>query len=357
MKLDKERQIIAVEKVLEEMKKAEEFVSSWDASWLEQCLDAYSLSLYNTGMGDVQDIEEKYHNHYKLPNVYYPEERIGEPLRKTVLIDHYGNKHECEFGRIDWYGMNSHKFKRHFTFNNNGDITFEKMAKNNPLRLPRYISYRSEYNVLSNDFSIAINLSTRTSYTNKDENFVISLKNNILTKKINDVQIIEDLNTGTKIIKIIKDNDKNNNASVDFEAKLDPNENLKMATIIINTHKGNGKVNGTYRLDASNEKGIRANFYSRKGHKVDLTKNRILLEKTSNLMLAASNTKNSTDIIVTNFKNDIKNTILKNLSNRVISFDNSDFNMEALKQMEARIIEMLKSIKGEIPLYGLTERI
>ena len=31
--------------------------------------------------------------------------------------------------------------------------------------------------------------------------------------------------------------------------------------------------------------------------------------------------------------------------------------MEAVKQAELRIIEMVKCIKGELPLYGLVERI
>lgn len=56
--LDKETQLIAVEKVLEKMQKAEECVNSWNSSWWEQCLDAYSMSLYYTGMADVQDIEK-----------------------------------------------------------------------------------------------------------------------------------------------------------------------------------------------------------------------------------------------------------------------------------------------------------
>ena len=57
--LDKETQQEAVERVLEEMRMASEFVESWNAAWWEQCLDAYSESLYNIGMGDVQDIEKQ----------------------------------------------------------------------------------------------------------------------------------------------------------------------------------------------------------------------------------------------------------------------------------------------------------
>ena len=111
-----------------------------------------------------------------------------------------------------------------------------------------------------------------------------------------------------------------------------------MGAVAINTHKGNSKVNGTYRFDVSRKKGIRANFYSRKGIKVDLTTNPILLR-------------------TANFANSTQNAIAKNLTKKIISFDNSDFNMEAVKQAELRIIEMVKCIKGELPLSGLVERI
>ena len=60
-KLDKELQMIAVEKVLEEMQKAEEYVKNWNASWYEELLDAHCLTLhYGIGEADVRDMEDKY---------------------------------------------------------------------------------------------------------------------------------------------------------------------------------------------------------------------------------------------------------------------------------------------------------
>ena len=41
--LDKETQLIAVGKLLEEMQKTEEYVKNWNASWWEQLLDAHCL--------------------------------------------------------------------------------------------------------------------------------------------------------------------------------------------------------------------------------------------------------------------------------------------------------------------------
>ena len=39
------------------------------------------------------------------------------------------------------------------------------------------------------------------------------------------------------------------------------------------------------------------------------------------------------------------------------NLNNHDFNMGTVKQTELKIIEMVKCIKGELPLYGLVERI
>lgn len=368
---NKEMQVIAVEKVLEEMRRAEEFVMKWNASWYEQLLDAHCVSLHSEiGEFDVRKMERKYEPRYKLANAFYSGDSIGIPLIKETLVGDNiltGEENinfECEFGRIDWYGMNSHKSSRHFSFNNNGDISFKKDVKRiQTIQHPKQISYEASYNVLSSDFTIKITLAELTQdWRNKYkyDYITLSLEENILTEKFNDIEIIQDLSTGIKLVKIVKAYDKcdrSSNASVVFEAVLNPNDNFEIGAVAINTHKGNGKVNGTYRFDVSREKGIRANFYSRKGVKVDLTTDPMLLGTANRLLLPSSNSQSCGDIIVSNFANSTQNAIAKSLTEKVIIFDNSDFNMEAVKQAELRIIGMLKCIKGELPLPGLVERI
>ena len=136
--LDNETQMIAVEKVLEEMQKAEEYVKNWNACWYEQLLDAHCLPLhYEIGEADVRDMERKYEPRYRLANAYHSGDSIGIPLAKETLVGDNtltGERNinfECEFGRIDWFGMHSHKATRHFSFNNNGIIEFSKSATNN----------------------------------------------------------------------------------------------------------------------------------------------------------------------------------------------------------------------------------
>lgn len=369
--LDKETQTIAVKKVLEEIQKAEEYVKSWNASWYEQLLDAHCLSLnYKIGEDDIRDMERKYAPRYKLENAFYSKNSIGIPLTKETLIGNNtltGERNinfECEFGKIDWFGMNSHKSERHFSFNNNGIIKFSKdVKKSQTLQHPRGISYDTTFNVLLNDFDISITIDQLTKDLREEHKYdylTFSLKDNILTEKFNDIEIIRDLITGMKLVRIVKKydkRDKQNNASVVFEATLNQDDSLERGAIAINTHKRNGKVNGTYRFDVSRKKGVRANFYTRKGVKFDLTSNPSLLSTANTLLLPAPNSQNSGNIIVSNFANSTQNAIAKNLTEKVISFDNSDFNMESVKQAETKIIEMVKCIKGELPLYGLVERI
>lgn len=369
--INEETQMIAVEKVLEEMKKAEEFIMQWNSSWYEQLLDAHCLPLhYELGEADVRKMERKYEPRYKLSNAYYSGKSIGIPLIKETLVGDNtltGERNvnfECEFGRIDWYGMNSHKSSRHFSFNNNGDISLKKDVKRQQtIQHPKQISYETSFNVLSNDFTVKITIYELTQdWRNKYkyDYLTLSLEGNILTKKFNDIEIIQDLQTGVKIVRIVKKYDKrnkDNNASVVFEAILNADDSLERGAVAINTHKGNGKVNGTYRFDVSRKKGIRANFYSRKGIKFDLTTNPMLLRIANTLLLPSPNSQNNGDIIVSNFAKFTLNAIVKGLSEKVMSFDISDFNMESVKQAESRILEMVKCIKGELPLYGLVERI
>lgn len=369
-KISEELQILAVEKVLEEMKKAEEFVSTWNASWYEQLLNAHCLPLhYEIGEADVRDMEQRYGSRYKLANAFYSAESIGVPLVKETLIGNNsltGERNipfECEFGRVEWHSMYSNKSSRYFSFTNDGEICFSKDVKRRQtIQHPKQISYETSYNVLSNDFTIDIKVDELTQdWMNKYkyEYLTFSLQGNVLTKKINNIEIIQDLSTGVKIVRIEKKSNKmskENNASVLFEAVLNSDDNLEMAAVVINTHKGNGKVNGTFRFDVSRTKGVRANFYSRKGVKVDLTTNPMLLKTVNTLLLPSSN-NNTGDLIVSDFANSTQKTIAQNLSERVASFDSSDFNMEAVKQADNRIMEMVKCIRGELPLSGLVERL
>ena len=369
--LDKKTQLDAVKKVLEEKKKAEEYVKSWNASWWEQLSNAHCLLLLRNEISEdeLRNLERKYNSRYKLEMAFYSDDSIGIPLAKETLVSNNtlvgetSQNFEVEFGKIDWFGMNSHKSTRHFSFNNNGIIEFSKSSKVTPtLKHPRKISYTTSFDVLSNDFDISIDFEQLTDEEIKRYRNVpltLSLKGNILIEKFDNIDMIRDLSTGMKLVRIVRKYDernKQNNASIIFEAALNLDGSLEYGSVEIQTHKGNAKINGTYRFAVSRKKGVSANFYSRKGIKADLTSNPTLLD-TVNTLLPQANSNNNGDIIVFDFANSVQEIIAKSLNKNVVSFDYYSFNMEPINQIEKAIIEMVKCIRGELPLTGLVIRI
>lgn len=358
--LTEEEQLITVEKVLQEMQYAEKFVSEWKASWYEKLSRAYwDNDKYPLDSLDIHEIEKKYHPHYRLINPDFEHKPIGIPLVKEI-IKYHDLEFICDFAEVNWTNLKSSTANRSFTFKNNGDIALYKTSNKTPsTKKPRCISYSASYNVLSNNFTIDFDIA----YLDEDNfktthNITLTLSDNIAILKHDDIEITQYLDTGMKSIKIIKGNNtkkKNSHTSVVFEALLNPDDSLEVGAIAINTRKANGKVNGTYRFDVSRKKGIRANFYSRKGKKIDLISNPLLLEKVNPYLLPQKDAPS--EVIVSDFANSTQNVLTKNNHNKCISFDNSDFNLASIKRAEDNIIELLKCIKGEIPLKGLVDRI
>ena len=366
--LDSKMQLIVLEKVLEEMSMAEEYAATWKASWYEQCLDAYSDDLYGMSEMDLGEFQKMYHNHYLLEKVRPFEKRIGEPLRKVTLIGDYGEKYNCEFAKVVWEGMCSKKAIRSFSFANDGEISFTKTdkIKSNKRRKNTgkdhiYTSYEATYNVLSDDFRLDITVDRITGerYSKRYRDYIsFSRLGDMVVKRFNDIYIYHDLNTNRKMIRIEKKYNKKNksyNSAVTFEAVLDTFDAFQRGAVDIKTYKGNGKVNGTYRFDVSREKGARANFYSRKGVKVDLIHHPELLKK-ANLLLSAKSPSTG-DMVISKFADSTQQAVADALNNRIISFDATDFNMKAVHDAERKVVDTVKKIKGELPLFGLTERI
>lgn len=371
-RLKKEEQLMAVEKVLEEMKYAEEYLSKWNACWFEQLLDAYCLPLhYEIGEADVRDLEKKYEPRYKLANAFYSEKSIGIPLAKATLV---GNnsltgerdiEFDCVFGRIDWYGMHSNNSKRNFSFINNGDITFSKdYITKQSKRHPKKISYDTSFNVLKDDFEVDIVIEKEDQEKapiGRYNHFTVSLNENVIKKKYNNIEITENLSTGEKQIKIVKDfngiRGYSNGKTALFEATLNKDNSLKNGTLKLYSHKHEKQVNRTYQIDISEENGIRANIYSRKGLKVGETNDPELLSDINTLLFETLNEDNISDRIIINFVNSTLQSINDNQNKEIIPFDSTYYNMDEIKDIESQIDEVLKCIKGELPLKGLEERV
>ncbi len=198
--LDKDTQKIAVEKVLREMKDTAKIINGWNASWYEQCLDAYCPALYRTPMLEVEELEMRYDSQYLLANVYHPETRIGEPLKKVTLEDENQRKYDVEFGRVDWVGMKSNKSSRNFSFHNNGLIEFSKWLVKGHKNSVK-VDYSASFNVLNNDFGLII-------FSNQEGGFYnVTLQNNSIVLKHSDVEITYDLVSATRSVIISSETD------------------------------------------------------------------------------------------------------------------------------------------------------
>ena len=131
--LNSENQMLAIEKVLEEMQKAEETINSWNAMWWEEYVDCV------------------------LPQEYF--DRFHWENESIVL----GDKYNCDIGTIYWHGIKTNNSIRRIVFHNDGSIYLEKNSiKNQTEKRPRRISYNASYNVLLNDFNISIILDQLT---------------------------------------------------------------------------------------------------------------------------------------------------------------------------------------------------
>lgn len=353
---------MALEKVLEEMSMAEEYAATWKASWYEQCLDAYSDDLYGMNEMDFEEFKKMYHTHYLLEKVRPLEKRIGEPLRKVTLIGDDGEKYHCEFAKVVWEGMCSKKAIRSFSFANDGEISFTKIDKiksdkrrKNTGKDHIYTSYEASYNVLTDNFRLDVTVDrvTGEKYSRRYRDSIsFSRLGDVVVKRFNDIYIYQDLNTNRKMIRIEKGyhrKRKSNNSSISFEAELDTFDAFQRGAVDIKTY------NGIYRFDVSREKGARANFYSRKGVKVDLIYHPELLKK-ANLLLSAKSPSTG-DMVISNFADSTQQAVANSLGNRVISFDATDFTMDAVSNANKRVVDTIKNIQGELPLYGLNQRI
>lgn len=350
--LNSENQMLAIEKVLEEMQKAEETINSWNAMWWEEYVDCVLPQEYfDRFHWENEKLDSEIS---KIDQETKTDKYNGIPLKSIVL----GDKYNCDIGTIYWYGIKTNNSIRRIVFHNDGSIYLEKNSiKNQTEKRPRRISYNASYNVLLNDFNISIILDQLTNdWIQKYQNmfFLMALKDNVLTERFDNIEIVKDFHQKTKLIKITK---KVEEKTVIFEGKLDTKNNVEIATITINTHKGNRKINGIYRIGVNRKKEIFANFYSRKGIKFDLTIDPMLLNTARELLLSISNSQKDRDDIIADFVNSFLNIIDKSLIKEDVNFDNFEINMETIKQIENRIIEMIKSIKGELPLQGLIQRI
>lgn len=317
-----------INKIFEEMKYTEEHLKRWNISWLEQCSDAYSMDLYylsRNNLSKVQALEEKYHNQFKLLDEYKLETeadklsiRTGEPLKKVILYDEEDNDYICEFGIIKWYEASSNKTKRNFLFKNNGDIEYSQESKNTKNTHTK-IDYNAKYNVNSNDLDISFNID--------NNNLQAIIHDNIQYITYNNFSVEINMVDGSK--KISYNGEKHQNQSISFEIVLYKDGNIKSKSIQIKNYDHNNQVNSIYNFKYQKNNLIEAIYINKQGKEFDMLINPELTELANNIL--------STFYINYPFFNKNK----EELNNSI----------ESIKE---HLYKAIKSIKGDVPLFGLS---
>lgn len=316
--------------LIEEINYAEQCLLNWKQFWYAD----YSQRR-NSNYQIDEDLLEEYENH----SVQYN----GRIFYKT--------------DQVLWHSIKSNKSDRTIIFYRNGEIEFNKDSSND---LP---TYETTCNVISQDFIITAKQPYINGYDNyrkkptyANHTYSLTKSDNIYTILMDKIEMVYDIEKGTKTFRIVQPRKKHGEASVTFEVNIDEDGKVKSGYAQISTHKGNGNVNGTYRIGIKLGR-ITANYYSRKGKKFNLSNNPLLIETV--LMLIAPKREKSTlsENITTTFIEEATNTIDMSQQERQVNFDATDFNIKSIISAENGFIDFFKQISGEIPIKCLSERL
>ncbi len=355
--LSRKEQLLAVEQVKKEMEEIEGVLNKWGIGWLVQYLDAHCVPLYYTGQRYVEEMERRYNKMYLLPNAYYSAESIGVPLatielhgdvptqdgNRTVIRD---RAVDVDFGSITWGDIRTKSSRREITFHNDGTIEYEKTNDNKcekkdaKKRKDRDFTICSgKYSVLTRDFDF------RYSKSKKDEpldHYSISLEGNELRSAINGLEITRYLGAKRKKISIIKkENNKTN--LIEFHVILDLDNIAQSGLLKINVD------DTTIALNFNNATGASVYCDSETG-RVNLSDKPQMLYWVSLLADSVLEQGTAESAIIENFIQAIYMAIAK--KSDVLYFDTA-----SVVEEEAKVVDMVKNTKGELPIPELVRRI
>ena len=316
-----------INKVYEEMEYTQKYLEKWNATISETFTNIYSMDiyyLYKNNKQLVHQLENKYYSQFDLLDIYKYikdkqklDEPIEQPLKRITLYDEDGNDYDCEFRQIEIISNTASKIKRKFIFQNNGDITYFKYKKKSV-----NIDYKAKYNVNSNDLIITFNLD--------NEKLHLESYNNIQYITYNNLSIETNTLDGSKKISYKQDNNKKQ--TIEFTIELNKNNKITNKYIILKNYSIDNTLESTYEFYYNQDLLNGALYFSKEHKKHNMFEDQEL----------------------TNLANNILSTINK---------DNLVFNTNP-KELEKIIIEikektfnLIKSIKNDIPLYGLEKRL
>ena len=249
--------------------------------------------------------------HTSLGNLHYlfDDEYLVD---RDIPIDEMFNKVDT----VTWSNINSKTSEREITFDVDGDVSFSKRSKN-----PNGSSYSFDYNVLREGFKLR-----------SGEFSLLNSKNDVEVRNSN-LEISKDKEEDKVSIKYISP--VVNNCSLFVQALIKDNL-VEKCYVDYRVHKTNGKIKRMYLL-REKEGDYTVNYRTKKGDVSRIYSGSIFegkdIESVDSLM------NKTTDVVSYIDENAFPYTTLSYLINSV------------------DVIDMLKNIKGEIPLPYLQEQI
>lgn len=345
----KEVQTEKVLKVFEEMRKAEEYLKQWNASWIEEYSQACLVNDLWIPDSFKAYFEDKYFGQYKLYDMVPFLE--GIPLIQATLTDDFDREYPASFGTITWKGIESKKARRKIIFKNNGDISLIKKPKSEKQR--EQTTYEASYNVMKDGFKLTINEGAD----------VLGIIDNARVMYITyrGIFIRIDKLSSQKSISLARTIDVQNKISANMDMTFDAsNEVLIGINFNIETHenrgKSQGKVDSTYQLSMQdyNYPKVQVRFFSKNfGVSEDL------IMGDENFARIIDNPEGiDAQALIGRFIEVVREKVQEKNPGKLVVFGNLvNFSTDKEKLLEEEAIEMLKRIKSEVPLAGLVERI
>lgn len=345
----KEVQTEKVLKVFEEMRKAEEYLKQWNASWIEEYSQACLVNDLWIPDSFKAYFEDKYFGQYKLYDMVPFLE--GVPLIQATLTDDFDREYPASFGTITWKGIESKKARRKIIFKNNGDISLIKKPKSEKQR--EQTTYEASYNVMKDGFNLTVNEGAD----------VLGIVDNARVMYITyrGIFIRIDKLSSQRSISLARTIDVQNKISANMDMTFDAsNEVLRGINFNIETHENRGesqgKVNGTYQLSMQdyNYPKVQVKFFSKNfGVSEDL------IMGDENFARIIDNPEGiDAQALIGRFIEVVREKVQEKNPGKLVVFGNLvNFSTDKEKLLEEEAIEMLKRIKSEVPLAGLVERI
>ena len=182
-----------VAKVHEEMESVKKSIGDWSLRWEEKYFDVYCYDLQFLLEDDIDLLEGKYDGIYDLSRCYDDSKREGQALERVVLEDYCGEEYNCEFREIKWELYNSRLY-REFIFYNNGDVVYSQNKRKRAASDQSY-DYSANYNVNHNSLYLILkNALDKLSLIIDGEKRGLFVNGIVISENESNIEITESIN-------------------------------------------------------------------------------------------------------------------------------------------------------------------